>query len=57
MYLYYDIMCKLDKHLSKHRSERRLPDLGFIPMLHAMAYGRHCQLMYGPKMVMGTGSF
>jgi hypothetical protein len=55
--VYYDVVCKLVTHMKRHRRAPHIPPLRNIPVLHAFAHGKVCQLMYSPKMTMGTGTF
>ena len=55
--LYYDIICKLNVHLLRHRPQGPSPNIQNLPLLHAFVHGKMCQLMYSPKMTMGTGHF
>jgi hypothetical protein len=56
MHLFYDISCKLKRHLEIHRPNRRNPDLYFIPVLHSYSHGEPCRLAHSPRVSLGVGS-
>ncbi|KAI8823806.1 hypothetical protein BJ741DRAFT_75715 [Chytriomyces cf. hyalinus JEL632] len=62
MISFYDIMCKADTHYNVHQLRLNaenvsLPYIGLMPILHAYAHGKACQLRYSGKLIMGAGTF
>ncbi|KAI8827315.1 hypothetical protein BJ741DRAFT_654381 [Chytriomyces cf. hyalinus JEL632] len=59
---FYDIMCKADTHYKTHQPRFSAanispPYIGLMPILHAYAHGKACQLQYSGKLIMGAGTF
>ncbi|KAJ3244707.1 hypothetical protein HDU78_010615 [Chytriomyces hyalinus] len=59
---FYDIMCKADTHYNTHQLRFNTanispPYIGLMPVLHAYAHGKACQLQYSGKLIMGGGTF
>lgn len=56
MTVFYDIACKLKRHLQVHRPMRRMPDAYFIPILHSYAHDESCLVEYNPRVALGAGT-
>ncbi|KAJ3019127.1 UNVERIFIED_CONTAM: hypothetical protein HDU68_010814 [Siphonaria sp. JEL0065] len=52
---FYDIVCKLLAHM-KAQGLNIQPYLAMVPMLHIPVHGSICQVAYGPKLSLGSGS-
>ncbi|KAJ3387444.1 hypothetical protein HDU80_000157 [Chytriomyces hyalinus] len=59
---FYDIMCKADAHYDIHWQRLNALNIsptyiGLMPVLHAYAHGKACQVKFSGKLVMGAGTF
>ncbi|KAJ3222507.1 hypothetical protein HDU81_009861 [Chytriomyces hyalinus] len=59
---FYDIMCKADAHYDIHQQRFIEANIfpayiGFMPVLHAYAHGKDCQVKFSGNLVMGAGTF
>ncbi|KAJ3241143.1 hypothetical protein HDU77_011048, partial [Chytriomyces hyalinus] len=57
--LSYDVMCKEVAHLQQpymHQTKIEMPYIAVLPVMHAQAHSKECQVKFSPRIIAGLGT-